>query len=88
MSQQAHHESVAAAKQLIGEVQEMISAATDRADHALRAVAEATGTGGATATEAGLNSYRMTSLIDVHLQEAFAAAATAVEELSRYAGGF
>lgn len=87
MSQQAHQESVAAAKNAIADVQELLAVALDKADTARALVEIATG-GGQAATEAGRMSFELTVMIDVKLQEADGVCANAVAELDRYAGGF
>lgn len=83
----SHHAAVQATKNTLGEIQELLSVATDKADQAAAEAAMATG-GMESNSEAGRNGFERTLMTKVKLQEAYGMAETAVAELERYAGGF
>lgn len=87
MSQQAHHEAVAAAKHAIGELQETLSLATDKQDEAQTLTALATG-GSEASTEAGFNAFEFIAVLREKIQEVYRVTEQAVAELDRYDGGF
>jgi flagellar hook-basal body complex protein FliE len=77
----------AAAQAALGELQETLSLATDKAENALAVTALATG-GDQCQSEAGQNAYSFAAMLNEKIQDVYRVAEQAVAELERYDGGF
>jgi hypothetical protein len=78
---------VEAAKAAIGEMQETLSLATDKAENALAVTTLATG-GEFCKSEAGRIAFEAAAIFGDKIAEVYRMAEVAVAELDRYAGGF
>jgi hypothetical protein len=87
VSREAHEEMVAAAKAAIGELQETLSLATDRAENALTVTTLATG-GDQCMSEAGRIAYGAAATLSEKIADVYRMTDVVVAELDRYAGGF
>jgi hypothetical protein len=87
MSQGAHQEMVAAAQAAIGELQEVLALATDKAENALTVTTLATG-GEMCNSEAGRIAFEASAVFGEKIQDVYRMTEVAVAELTRYVGGF
>jgi hypothetical protein len=78
---------VGAAKAAIGELQEVLSLATDKAENALTVTTLATG-GEQCLSEAGRIAFEAAAVFGDKIAEVYRMTEVSVAELDRYAGGF
>jgi len=82
----AHSDAVDAAIHAVGEVEEMLSATTDRTDSLMGAVIHATGSN--PWVESAQNAMNFTAEIKNRIEEIYRIAEGVKAELERYKGGF
>lgn len=83
----AHVGAALAAREAVGELQQMLAAVHDKIEEVLGMVANATG-GGACPSESGRNAFEFTAALIEEQEIMYQHTAGIVGELERYAGGF
>jgi hypothetical protein len=86
MARDEHAAAVEAAKQKIGEVQELLSAARERAEEAQNAVALATG-GEQSNSPSGQGAFGRAARVPSIIDDAYATTAEVINELDAYLAG-
>lgn len=84
-AQENHAAAAYGAIDAIGQLQEMLAVATDRAEMAMGAILEATGS---TEVESARNALDYLAGAKERVNESYGMCVNAVAELRRYAGGF
>jgi hypothetical protein len=83
---EGHQEAVAGAKEVVGELQELLAAATDKAEQAIGAIIMAVGQN--PNVESSQNAMNFIALAKQQIEEVYQSTIAANAELDRYAGGF